>query len=172
MTELYDNRDTLEAHVLVALRERFERYGYVVESVLIDQPQPSPEVRDAFNRVIASVRLQEAARNEAEAERIRLVGRARAEAESKRLQGEGMARMREAVAAGLERSMTTIVAAGLTPAAAIAFLTDTNRLDTIASAAAHRNLVVVDLRAADRFTDALTGTLVARERTAPDDAAP
>lgn len=144
MTDLYANRDNVEQQVQAALSEQFARFGYIIENVLVDEPQPSPEVRDAFNQVIASKRLMEAARNEAEAQRIKLVGAAQAEAESKKLQGEGMAQMREAVARGLEEAMKTMAKAGLTPDQAIAFLSDTNRLDTITSAATHGNTIIID----------------------------
>ncbi len=144
MTELYANRDAVESQVQSALSEQFAKFGYIIENVLVDEPQPSPEVRDAFNKVIASKRLMEAARNEAEAARIKLVGAAQAEAESKKLQGEGMAQMREAVARGLEEAMKTMAKAGLTSEQAIAFLSDTNRLDTITSAATHGNTIIID----------------------------
>lgn len=144
MTDLYANRDNVEQQVQVALSEQFARFGYIIENVLVDEPQPSSEVRDAFNQVIASKRLMEAARNEAEAQRIKLVGAAQAEAESKKLQGEGMAQMREAVARGLEEAMRTMKSAGLSSEQAIAFLSDTNRLDTITSAATHGNTIIID----------------------------
>lgn len=146
MIELYANRDSMEREVQSTLSERFARYGYVIENVLVDEPQPSAEVRDAFNRVIASHRLKEAAENEAAAERIKLVGIAEAESTSKRLQGEGMAQMREAVAKGLEQAMETMKRAGLTSEQSMAFLTDTNRLDTISNAASGGNLIVVDTK--------------------------
>ncbi len=144
MTELYANRDAVESQVQTALSEQFARFGYSIENVLVDEPQPSIEVRDAFNKVIASKRLMEAARNEAEAARIKLVGAAQAEAESKKLQGEGMAEMRTAIARGLEEAMETMKKAGLTNEVAIQFLTDTNRLDTITSAASHGNTIIID----------------------------
>lgn len=144
MTELYANRDNVENQVQVALSEQFARFGYIIENVLVDEPQPSIEVRDAFNKVIASKRLMEAARNEAEAERIKLVGAAMAEAESKKLQGEGMAQMRTAVARGLEDAMSTMARAGLSPETAVRFLTDTNRIDAITSAAVHGNTIIID----------------------------
>ena len=144
MTELYANRDLVEQQVQDALSEQFARFGYFIENVLVDEPQPSSEVRDAFNKVIASKRLMEAARNEAEAARIKLVGAAQAEAESKKLQGEGMAQMRTAVARGLEEAMATMAKAGLQPEAAIRFLTDTNRIDAITNAAAHGNTIIMD----------------------------
>lgn len=144
MTELYANRDAVESQVQTALSEQFARFGYSIENVLVDEPQPSVEVRDAFNKVIASKRLMEAARNEAEAARIKLVGAAQAEAESKKLQGEGMAQMRTAIARGLEEAMETMKKAGLENSVAIQFLTDTNRLDTITSAASHGNTIIID----------------------------
>ncbi len=144
MTELYANRDAVESQVQTALSEQFARFGYSIENVLVDEPQPSVEVRDAFNKVIASKRLMEAARNEAEAARIKLVGAAQAEAESKKLQGEGMAQMRTAIARGLEEAMETMLKAGLQSDVAIQFLTDTNRLDTITSAASHGNTIIID----------------------------
>ncbi len=156
MTELYANRDALENQVQTVLAEQFARFGYIIENVLVDEPQPSPEVRDAFNKVIASKRLMEAARNEAEAERIKLVGAAQAEAESKKLQGEGMAQMREAVARGLEEAMQTMKRSGLNASEAVQFLTDTNRIDAITSAAAHGNTIIIDAGARDMAATAAT----------------
>lgn len=153
MVELYANRDSMEEQVQAALSERFARYGYIIENVLVDEPQPSTEVRDAFNRVIASHRLKEAAENEAAAARIKLVGVAEAESKSKELQGEGMAKMREAMAKGLEQAMETMKKAGLTAQEAMAFLTDTNRLDTITTAAAHGNMVIIDARAGNELAN-------------------
>lgn len=144
MTDLYANRDAVEQEVQSALSAQFARFGYIIENVLVDEPQPSTEVRDAFNQVIASKRLMEAARNEAEAQRIKLVGAAQAEAESKKLQGEGMAQMREAIARGLEEAMRTMQNAGLSTEQSIQLLSDTNRLDTITSAAAHGNTIILD----------------------------
>jgi regulator of protease activity HflC (stomatin/prohibitin superfamily) len=95
----------------------------------------------------------EAARNEAEAARIKLVGAAQAEAESKKLQGEGMAQMRTAIARGLEEAMETMKKAGLENEVAIQFLTDTNRLDTITSAASHGNTIIIDAGASKDYAN-------------------
>lgn len=153
MVELYANRDSMEEQVQTALRDRFAKFGYVIENVLVDEPQPSTEVRDAFNRVIASHRLKEAAENEAAAARIKLVGVAEAEAKSKALQGEGMAQMREAVARGLETAMKTMTSAGLSSQEAMKFLTDTNRFDTISNAATHGNVIIIDMKDGNGFSE-------------------
>lgn len=163
MVELYANRDSMEEQVQATLRDRFAQFGYRIENVLVDEPQPSAEVRDAFNRVIASERLKEAAENEAVAARIKLVGVAEAEAKSKALQGEGMAEMREAVARGLESAMERMTGAGLTTQEAMQFLTDTNRFDTISGAATHGNLVIVDMGDSNRMTETIAAVRAASD---------
>lgn len=155
MVELYANRDSMEEQVQAALRDRFDQFGYRIENVLVDEPQPSTEVRDAFNQVIASQRLKEAAENEAAAARIKLVGVAEAEARSKALQGQGMAEMREAVARGLENAMERMTGAGLSSQEAIKFLTDTNRFDTISGAAANGNIIIVDMQDSNKLAETI-----------------
>lgn len=149
MIDLYQNRDSIEAQVQTALQEQFTQYGYAIVNVLIDEPQPSIEVREAFNRVIASEREREAAKNIAEARKIELVGVAGAEKESKRLQGEGIAEMREAIAKGMDEAMKTLKAAGLTPQEALMLLMDTNRLDTLSTVASEGNMILVDMKGSD-----------------------
>ncbi len=155
MEDLFENRDQLERQVAEGLSARFQSLGYFIESVLVDQPQPSKEVQDAFNQVIASQRAKEAAENDAEALRVKLVGAARAEKESKKLQGEGMADMRTAIAAGLEESLKIIERAGIAAHEAMAFLMETNRLDTISNAAAHGNMIIVDTRSENKIGETL-----------------
>lgn len=151
LEELFQNRDKLQEVVQEELAHRFRGYGYIIEAVLVDQPQPSDEVQASFNRVIASQRLMEAARNEAEAERIKMVKEAEAEAESKKLQGEGIANMRKAIAEGMEASFGKIrkAAPKLTDNEVMSFLTDTNRLDTLSGAATHGNMIIVDMAGHD-----------------------
>lgn len=161
MADLYANRDSMEVQVQTSLSAQFARYGYIIENVLVDQPQPTPEVSDAFNRVIASKRLMEAAENEAAAARVKLIGVAEAESRSKELQGQGMARMREEMAKGLETAMGTMKKAGLTTQEAIAFLNETNRLDTISNASAHGNMIIVDTRSSDNVINTVTAVKAA-----------
>lgn len=161
MADLYANRDQLEQQVAVALSARFAQFGYIIENVLVDQPQPSKDVEDAFNKVIASKRLKDAATNEADAIRIKLVGAAEAEKQSKKLQGEGMADMRKAVAAGIEEAMSTMQKAGLSPQEAMIMMNETNRLDTISNAAAHGNMVIVDTKADPAFNQTFTAVKAA-----------
>ncbi len=155
MIDLYQNRDAIEKQVRDTLQERFAKFGYIIENVLVDEPQPSVEVRDAFNRVIASQREKEAAENIAEAKRIELVGIAKAEKESKKLQGEGIAEMREAISRGMSAAMNELVNAGLNADQALGLLMDTNRLDTLGGAAQHGNMVLMDMNGGNRIAETM-----------------
>lgn len=145
MIELYENRSHMEDNVQHTLTDRFSKFGYIIENVLVDEPQPDIVVKNAFNKVIASKREMEAAKNEAAAERIRLVGVAEAEAESKKLQGQGLADMRDAITKGLKEAVELIVGSGLTPEQALVLINETNRLDTLTTAANNGNMVILDL---------------------------
>ena len=131
MIELYENRSHMEESVQNTLTDRFSRFGYIIENVLVDEPQPDIEVKNAFNKVIASKREMEAAKNEAAAERIRLVGVAEAEAQSKKLQGQGLADMRDAITKGLKESVEIMIQSGLNAEQALVLINETNRLDTL-----------------------------------------
>ncbi|MDH5442319.1 MAG: SPFH domain-containing protein [Candidatus Nomurabacteria bacterium] len=147
MDDLYKNRDKIETTVREALKSTFEKFGYIIENVLVDEPQPSKEVKRAFNKVIASERDKEAAQNEADAEKIRRVGKAEAEATSKKLQGEGMAAMREAIAKGATIAVEELRKAtpDLSDQQLVDFLMEINRMDTMTTIGEAGNLVVMDL---------------------------
>jgi len=168
MVDLYQNRSDMEDTVQSTLTDRFEKFGYVIENVLVDEPQPSPEVKDAFNRVIASEREKEAALNIAEAKRIELVGIAKAERESKQLQGQGIAEMRDEIAKGLQKAIEEIKQAGLTTEQAVTLIMDTNRLDTLGSAATHGNMFFVDLKQGSPMPDTLATVLAANKFSTHD----
>lgn len=168
MIDLYQNRDAIEAQVRSALQDQFTQYGYIIVNVLIDEPQPSIEVRDAFNRVIASEREREAATNIAEAKKIELIGVASAEKESKRLQGEGVAEMREAIAKGMDAAMHTLRSAGLDPQEALMLLMDTNRLDTLSTVAGEGHMVLVDMKGSDDLAKMVTAIEASRPSKTSD----
>jgi len=61
-----------------------------------------------MNEINAAKRMKEAAKEEAEAAKIRVVAAAEADAESKRLAGEGIAQQRIAIANGLKESVEEV----------------------------------------------------------------
>ena len=137
LDELYTERHTVSDEIRTELSERMQDYGYRIESVLVDEPQPSADVRSAFNRVIAAAREKEAARELGEAERIRIEAKAKAEAESKRLQGQGIAQQREEIAKGLREAVDVLKDSmpGIPENVILAMLMMTNQFDTIRDAA-------------------------------------
>ena len=145
LDDLYTNKQDVEDAVRKELAERMSGFGFDIANVLVDEPQPSEEVRRAFNRVIAAQREKEAALNEAEAERVRLVGVAQAEKESKRLQGEGIAAQRLAIAEGYHDAMQKLKEGmpGVSEAEILAMLMMTNHWDTIRDAAHHPSNVIL-----------------------------
>jgi regulator of protease activity HflC (stomatin/prohibitin superfamily) len=80
--DLFQSRNTFENDVASTLSERMGEFGFKIENVLVDDPQPSAELRRAFDRVISAERLKEAAVNEGEAKRTLLVAGANAEGEA------------------------------------------------------------------------------------------
>ena len=137
LDELYTERHTVSDEIRTELSERMQAYGYHIETVLVDEPQPSADVRSAFNRVIAAQREKEAARELGQAERIRIEAKAQAEAESKRLQGQGIARQREEIAKGLREAVDVLKDSmpGIPENVILAMLMMTNQFDTIRDAA-------------------------------------
>jgi len=100
MQQLFQSNESFERAVGETLTDRFGQYGYKVINVLVDDPQPSDEVRQAFDLVISSQRKKEAAVNEAEAIRIKMVGEAKAEGESLEIKGKAFKQFRQDIAEG------------------------------------------------------------------------
>lgn len=102
MEELFQSKNSIELAVTESLNEKFSKYGYRIINVLVDNPMPSSEVTESFDRVISSKRLKEAASNEAEAIRIKTVANAQAEAESLTLKADAYVKQRKVIAEGME----------------------------------------------------------------------
>jgi regulator of protease activity HflC (stomatin/prohibitin superfamily) len=172
LEQLFQDRETLAREVKENIDEKLKKYGYHVADVLVDQPSVADEVQNAFNRVISSQREREAATQEAEARRIRIVEEARAEAEAQRLRAEGVASARAILAKGLTEAMGQAKAKGVDEREILSLLVETNRMDTIRSAAEHGKLVVMDLRSPAAMTLPLEGALKEPAHAAVAPAAP
>lgn len=100
MEQLFNSNEVIETAISSNLGAKFEKYGYDIVNTLIDDPQPSKELKQSFDRVIASKREKEAAKNIAEATKIKMVGEASAEGESLKIKGEAFKEFRMKVAEG------------------------------------------------------------------------
>jgi len=116
-----------------------EQYGYEIVKVLVTDLVPDHKVKVALNEINANQRLLVATQSKAEAEKLLRVKAAEAEAESRHLAGRGLARAREEIILGLERSVHTFTEhiQDVTPSDVMTLILMTQYLDTIKEVGAH-----------------------------------
>jgi len=132
MIDLFKARDAFKDDIEQELSAKMAECGYRIIDVLVDDPQPSAELRAAFERVLASERLKEAAINEAEANKTMLVATAKAEAESVREKGKGLADFRNTIAEGQSAAMKKFMdGTDLTHKDALSFMLAVNEMEAL-----------------------------------------
>ncbi len=107
MEEVFQSKNKFEGDVKTELNEKFSNFGFIIVNVLVDNPLPSLDVVEAFNRVIASQRAKEAAVNEAEAVKIKTIAGAEAEAKSLTLKATAYVEQRKIMADGMKGVVDT-----------------------------------------------------------------
>lgn len=98
--DVFSSTNEFENSVQKELETRFHDYGYNIINVLIDQPQLSRELTEAYQAKLVAVQLQEAATAEGEAIRIKMVAKANAEGESLVVKANAFKEFRKVVAEG------------------------------------------------------------------------
>lgn len=170
---LFRSRDDFEKAVQETLTDRMSDFGYIIENVLVDDPQPSADLRQAFDRVIAAQRLKEAAENEGEAKRILSVAEANAEGEALEIKANAYARFRNIVADGNAEALDKFCATtGLKSQDGLDFFISINEMEAVRDAASNGGRVVFVAGSAQKNPDsALTG-LVAQVGAEAAESAP
>jgi len=102
LDQLFESHSEISEQVNRFVNEKMKDFGYDIVNTLVVDITPASEVKGAMNKINASQRLKEAAKNEAEAAYIRDVRQAEADRDRKRLQGEGVSLQRQAVIQGYE----------------------------------------------------------------------
>lgn len=105
LDDVFSRKEDIAIAVKRNLTEAMDTYGFEIVKTLVTDINPDAHVKDSMNRINAAKRDKEAAREEAEAEKITIVKRAEADAESKRLQGEGIAQQRLEIIRGFKESV-------------------------------------------------------------------
>lgn len=105
LDDVFSRKEDIAVAVRHNLSEAMNDYGYKIVKTLITDIVPDSRVKDSMNKINAAKRDKEAAKEEAEAEKITIVKRAEADAESKRLQGEGIAQQRLEIIRGFKESV-------------------------------------------------------------------
>ncbi len=138
---LVDSVFSEKEKIALAVKERLEhtmqQFGYTILQSLVNDIQPDAKVKTAMNHVNATARMREAAKNEAEAKKIRTIAEAEAEARAKELQGVGIARQRLAIANGLKVSVGACSEAGISPEEATKMVLLTQHYDTVTAVGAN-----------------------------------
>lgn len=142
---VFSEKEKIAAAVKERLDDIMSQFGFTILQALVNDIQPDAKVKDAMNMVNASARLKEAARNEAEAKKIRVIAEAEAEARAKELQGVGIARQRLAIANGLKESVAACSEAGISPEEATKMVLLTQHYDTVTAVGANSKATVMML---------------------------
>lgn len=165
-----DNVFAEKEKIALAVKERLdhvmENFGYTMLQTLVNDIQPDQAVKIAMNQVNATARMREAAKNEAEAKKIRVIAEAEAEARAKELQGVGIARQRLAIARGLKESVDACAEAGISPEEATKMVLLTQHYDTVSSVGARSKATIMMIpytpdgmsQVGDQITQALLTT--------------
>ncbi|RMF72528.1 MAG: SPFH domain-containing protein [Planctomycetota bacterium] len=172
---VFSEKERIASAVKERLQDTMEDFGYTILQALVNDIQPDAEVKKAMNKVNASARLREAARNEAEGEKIRVIAEAEAEARAKELQGAGIARQRLAIARGLKESVDACAEAGISPEEATKMVLLTQHYDTVTAVGARSKATVMMLpyspdgmsQVGDQILQALLASNAGDEPAAP-----
>lgn len=140
---VFSEKEKIAAAVKERLDATMADFGYTIMQALVNDIQPDAEVKRAMNQVNASARMREAARNEAEAKKIRVIAEAEAEARAKELQGVGIARQRLAIANGLKESVSVCAEAGISAEEATRMVLLTQHYDTVTAVGAGARSTVI-----------------------------
>ena len=105
LDEVFERKDEIALDVQRQVAEEMAGYGYKVVKTLLTGVEPDEEVNQSMNEINAAQRKRAAAKELAEADKIKIVTSAEAEAEKDRLRGIGIAEQRKAIVDGLADSI-------------------------------------------------------------------
>ena len=105
LDEVFERKDEIALDVQRQVAEEMAGYGYKVVKTLLTGVEPDEEVKQSMNEINAAQRKRAAAKELAEADKIKIVTSAEAEAEKDKLRGIGIAEQRKAIVDGLADSI-------------------------------------------------------------------
>lgn len=149
--DLFKARDTFKDDIESMLSVKMAEFGFKIVDVLVDDPQPSEDLREAFDRVLASTRLKEAASNEGEAAKILSVAKANAEGEALKIRGNAFKDFRKTIAEGFGEALDELAGkTGLSKESLLTFLLDINEKEALTNAAQSGGKIVYVTGSAQR----------------------
>jgi len=177
LDDVFSRKEDIAIAVKRNLSEAMDTYGFEIVKTLVTDINPNSHVKDSMNRINAAKRDKEAAREEAEGEKITIVKRAEADAESKRLQGEGIAQQRLEIIRGFKESVEDFQKSlnSIDAQEIMQFVLMTQYFDTLNSIGSNSNsntLMIPHSPAAmnDFFQQIVSGTVLAKKAEEGDEA--
>lgn len=139
LDKLFLQKGKLADEVSTQLNEYMAEYGYNIQTVLITDIEPDPQVKTSMNRINAAYRLKKATELEAEANKIAKIKAAEADAEAQKLAGKGIADSRKAIVEGLRESVKDFTAGvnNASPDDVMNLIVVTQYMDTLKSIGNH-----------------------------------
>lgn len=162
LVDAFGNSSFFEEAVKQEMGDTLRDFGYVIVNVLVNDPQPSPAMRDSFEKVLSAERDREAATATAEAIRIERVGEANAEADSLKIKAEAFVEFRQTIAKGNSASMKEFLdgVEGLLAKDVLDFFAGMDERDAIRDAAAKGGKIVLINGSRSSLSDVAAGTSV------------
>jgi regulator of protease activity HflC (stomatin/prohibitin superfamily) len=111
MDKLFDMGTTITQQCSHVLNKAINEYGYKVIKCVIRDILPEDRVRRAMNDIVASQKERDAQITRADADKSARIKAAEADAQVSKLHGEGIAMQRQAIVAGLRKSVEDFAAA-------------------------------------------------------------
>ena len=143
MGDIFQSTQEIREAIKKALDTKFEEYGFDIIDAQVTDPQPSSKVKESFDDVIASKQRAEAARNDAEAKKVKMIGEAEAEAESVKIKVQTFKGQREAIADTVEGIVKQLKKSGIDANRALSYLEGIDMRDTIRDASANPGTVIL-----------------------------
>tara|TARA_Y100000310_G_scaffold117680_1_gene116405 strand:- start:759 stop:1757 length:999 start_codon:yes stop_codon:yes gene_type:complete len=145
VNDLFKDRDKVQNHVCKSLNDYFNKYGFIFNKVVVDDPVLDEETRDSMNAVKRAELDLIAARKNREAIREREVGAAEAAAESLLKRSEASVKVRKDNGSSLAETIKAFKES--LPDVPVSYLMETlqgiDERDAIVSASNNKGSVVV-----------------------------
>jgi regulator of protease activity HflC (stomatin/prohibitin superfamily) len=132
LDELFESQDEICEKVSSTVAKKMEEHGITIANTLVTEIEPDAEVKVAMNKMNATERMKEAAKNEADANYTKEIRQAEADRDRKRLQGEGISQQRKAIMKGYQIGIDKMSKhLGLDNKEIINLVINTQHLDTL-----------------------------------------
>lgn len=109
VVDILASKNEIAVRIKAELSEEFDKYGFELATLLVDEPHLSSDMRAAWERKLIAERNFEAAESEGKLEKVKRVMRAEAEGEALKKKTQALVEAREIMARGNASSLNEFV---------------------------------------------------------------